>query len=103
MVLVPVRSVRRYRRSTSRSGAARDVRGVEGLHEQGVARPASLDGFTVGLLDISRARGDIFLDEVERLLAADGVASRRPPTHLREPSESRLLSELRWPTPVCPR
>ncbi len=41
------------------------------------ARPASLDGLTVGLLDISKARGDVFLDRLEELLHADGVATRR--------------------------
>ena len=39
--------------------------------------PKSLDGLTVGLLDISKARGDIFLDRVEALLAARGVAVKR--------------------------
>ena len=32
------------------------------------ARPASLTGKTVGLLDISKARGDVFLDRVEEQL-----------------------------------
>ena len=41
------------------------------------ARPASLDGLTVGLLDISKARGDVFLDRVEAALADLGVATRR--------------------------
>lgn len=41
------------------------------------APPGSLDGLTVGLLDISKARGDIFLDRVEALLAARGVAVKR--------------------------
>ena len=27
-----------------------------------LARPTSLEGLTVGLLDISKARGDVFLD-----------------------------------------
>ena len=36
-------------------------------------RPASLDGLTIGLLDISKARGDVFLDRVEELLHADGA------------------------------
>lgn len=40
-------------------------------------RPASLDGLTVGLLDISKARGDIFLDRLDALLQADGVTTRR--------------------------
>jgi len=32
------------------------------------ARPESLAGLTVGLLDISKARGDVFLDRVETRL-----------------------------------
>jgi hypothetical protein len=40
-------------------------------------RPASLDGLTVGLLDISKARGDVFLDRVEERLAERGLATRR--------------------------
>ena len=40
-------------------------------------RPASLDGLTVGLLDISKARGEVFLDRLEELLQADGVTTRR--------------------------
>lgn len=32
------------------------------------ARPGSLDGLTIGLLDISKPRGDVFLDQVERRL-----------------------------------
>ena len=38
-----------------------------------VARPASLRGLTVGLLDISKPRGDVFLDRMEELLADRGV------------------------------
>ena len=40
-------------------------------------RPASLAGLTVGLLDISKARGEVFLDGLEQLLTADGVRTRR--------------------------
>ena len=40
-------------------------------------RPASLAGLTVGLLDISKARGDVFLDRLDELLQADGVTTRR--------------------------
>ena len=36
-------------------------------------RPASLDGLTVGLLDISKARGDVLLDRLEQRLVDDGV------------------------------
>jgi hypothetical protein len=32
-------------------------------------RPAALDGLTVGLLDISKARGNVFLDQLERHLS----------------------------------
>ena len=38
-----------------------------------VARPTSLDGLTVGLLDISKARGDVFLDRLDDLLTARGL------------------------------
>ena len=40
-------------------------------------RPASLDGLTVALLDISKARGDVLLDRLEQRLVADGVTVRR--------------------------
>lgn len=36
-------------------------------------RPGSLDGRTLGLLDISKPRGDIFLDRLEQRLAAAGA------------------------------
>ena len=41
------------------------------------ARPAALDGLTVGLLDITKARGDVFLDQLERRLTERGVHTRR--------------------------
>ncbi len=40
-------------------------------------RLASLAGSTVGLLDISKARGDVLLDRLEERLRADGVTVRR--------------------------
>jgi hypothetical protein len=42
-----------------------------------LARMPSLAGRTVGLLDISKARGDVFLDRVEALLRERGAAVRR--------------------------
>jgi len=42
-----------------------------------VARPESLNGLTVALLDISKARGDVFLDRVEERLAEFGVSVKR--------------------------
>ena len=41
------------------------------------ARPASLQGRTVGLLDIGKARGNVLLDRLEERLRADGVTTRR--------------------------
>lgn len=42
-----------------------------------LARPASLDGLTVGLLDISKPRGDVFLDRLEQRLTEIGANVRR--------------------------
>ena len=42
-----------------------------------VARPATLAGQTVGLLDISKPRGDVFLDRLAERLAAAGAIVRR--------------------------
>ena len=47
-----------------------------GVRER-LPRLASLAGVTVGLLDISKARGDVFLDRLEARLAAAGAAPRR--------------------------
>ena len=40
-------------------------------------RPASLDGRTVGLLDISKPRGNVFLDRLEMRLTELGVRVER--------------------------
>lgn len=40
-------------------------------------RPESLDGARVGLLDISKPRGDVFLDRIQELLAERGLTVRR--------------------------
>jgi len=42
-----------------------------------VARLPSLSGKTVGLLDISKPRGNVFLDRVEAKLQAHGAATVR--------------------------
>lgn len=39
---------------------------------QRLARPASLDGLTIGLLDISKPRGDVFLNRLEERLRGRG-------------------------------
>ena len=41
------------------------------------ARPGSLEGKVVGLLDISKARGDVFLDRIEEQLRERGLDVRR--------------------------
>lgn len=40
-------------------------------------RPTTLDGKTVGLLDISKPRGDVFLDHLEQRLTERGVTVER--------------------------
>jgi hypothetical protein len=40
-------------------------------------RPASLDGLTVGLLDIAKMRGDVFLDRLEERLVERGLRVER--------------------------
>ena len=46
-------------------------------HRERLARPASLDGYTVALLDISKPRGNVFLDRLEERLHEHGVATKR--------------------------
>ncbi len=40
-------------------------------------RPASLEGMTIGLLDIAKARGDIFLDRLDFHLQKRSLAVKR--------------------------
>ena len=42
-----------------------------------VTRPESLDGLTIGLLDISKPRGDVFLDRLEEKLTSFGAKVNR--------------------------
>jgi hypothetical protein len=37
-----------------------------------LARPSSIAGMTIGLLDISKRRGDVFLDRIEQRLQERG-------------------------------
>ena len=39
--------------------------------------PGSLDGLVLGMLDISKPRGDVFLDELERMFGERGVTVKR--------------------------
>lgn len=58
-------------------------------------RPASLSGQTVGLLDISKARGNVFLDRLAEQLVAQGVAVKRyrKPTFTR-PAPTALRQQM---------
>jgi len=42
-----------------------------------LARPERLDGLTIGLLDISKPRGDVFLDRLDEILTERQIAVRR--------------------------
>ena len=42
-----------------------------------LARPERLEGLTVGLLDISKPRGDVFLDRLDARLTERGIAVKR--------------------------
>jgi hypothetical protein len=42
-----------------------------------IRRPASLEGVTIGLLDIAKPRGNEFLDRLEQLLVAKGLKVKR--------------------------
>ena len=60
-----------------------------------LARPASLKGLNVGLLDIAKARGDIYLNRLEELLTAEGanVLRFRKPTFTK-PAPTDLRHEI---------
>ena len=46
-------------------------------HRELLPRPASLDGHVVALLDISKPRGDVFLDQLALRLTEGGAQVRR--------------------------
>jgi hypothetical protein len=50
---------------------------LEPVQREPLPRPESLTGLTVGLLDISKARGDVFLDRLEEQLRDQGITTRR--------------------------
>ena len=62
-------------------------------------RPESIDGLTVGLLDIAKARGDVFLDRLEERLEQRGIAVKRykKPTNTRPaplPLQQQIATEV---------
>lgn len=46
-------------------------------------------GQTIALLDISKAQGDVFLDQLQALLTEQGIATRR----YRKPTFARVAPE----------
>ena len=58
-------------------------------------RPASLHGLAVAVLDISKARGNVFLDRLSVLLTAQGVQVNRyrKPTFTR-PAPTALRQQI---------
>lgn len=58
-------------------------------------KPASLADRTVGLLDISKSRGNVFLDRLDELFQAEGVRTLRfkKPTFTR-PAPVTLLQDI---------
>jgi hypothetical protein len=51
-----------------------------------LARPARLDGLTVGILDIAKARGDVFLHRLGERLGERGIAVK----HYAKPTNTRV-------------
>ena len=60
-----------------------------------LARPASMVGLAVGLLDISKPRGNIFLDRLDEQLTAQGITVKRyrKPTYTR-PAPTALRQQI---------
>ncbi len=60
-----------------------------------VKRPHSLDGLTIGLLDISKNRGDVFLDRIASHLTRRALAVNRyiKPTFTR-PAPVQLQQQI---------
>ena len=58
-------------------------------------RPASMDGLSVAILDISKARGNVFLDRVAQRLLEQGVRVNRyrKPTFTR-PAPTALRQQI---------
>ena len=65
------------------------------------ARPAALEG-RVGIVDISKSRGDVFCDELDRLITARlpgvDIVRLRKPTYTK-PAPAALRAEVASPLP----
>lgn len=65
------------------------------VQRQRQRRPESLSGLTIGILDISKARGDVFLDRLDARLSEQGLAVKRyrKPTFTR-PAPTALRQQI---------
>jgi len=64
-------------------------------HRERTARPESLAGLTIGLLDISKPRGNVFLDQVQnRLLDLDAKVLRFTKPTFAKPAPADLRHEI---------
>ena len=50
---------------------------LEPAKRQRLQPPASLEGLTIGLLDIGKARGNVFIDRIDELLSGRGITVKR--------------------------
>lgn len=68
---------------------------LEPVERRPIAKPSSLDGLTIGLLDISKARGDVFLDRLDDVLSDRGFTVKRykKPTFTR-PAPLELVQRI---------
>lgn len=64
-------------------------------HREPLPKPASLDGLTIGLLDISKTRGDVYLDRLDEHFKERGLTTKRfkKPTFTK-PAPVSLLQEI---------
>jgi hypothetical protein len=69
------------------------------MSRERLARPPGLQGLTVGLLDISKPRGDVFLDRLDERLTERGITVKRymKPTVAKPapiPLRQQIISEV---------
>ncbi len=69
------------------------------MSRERLARPPGLQGLTVGLLDISKPRGDVFLNRLDERLTERGITVKRymKPTVAKPapiPLRQQIISEV---------
>ena len=68
---------------------------LDPVQREPIEKPSSLQGLTLGLLDISKARGDVFLDRLDSVFSAQGITVKRykKPTFPR-PAPIELIQQI---------